>query len=164
MRSIRFLMIIMMISGCMWNSQSKKTGLEGKPLPKFNILLMDGVTIFNTKDIPNDKPVVVYLFSPYCPYCKAETRDMIVHMSSLNNIRFYMLSSFPLESVKKYCEDFRLYKYSNITVGLDTALFYKNYVKAIGMPYLAIYGKDKCLKRTVLGKINIEKVRDIAFE
>jgi len=149
-----------MIAGCM----NHKTGLEGKPLPQFNVVLMDSVTNFNTKDIPQGNPVVLYLFSPYCPYCKAQTKELIENISSLKGIHFYMFSSFPYSDVKQYYMDSHLNKYANITVALDTALFYKNYIKATGMPYFAIYDKNKHLKQTWLGRVSIGKIRDIALE
>lgn len=153
-----------MITGCMNHRSSEKTGLEGKLLPQFNLILMDSTTILNTKDIPLGKPVVVYLFSPVCPFCKVQTKELIDNIGSLKGIHFYMLSSFPFSEVKKYYADFHLDRYENITVALDTALFYKNYIKAVGMPYLAIYGRDKHLKQARLGQMSIAKIRDIAFD
>ena len=164
MKLFKYFILIVAVSGCMNRNSPEKTGLEGKPLPEFNVILMDSVTNFNTKDIPADKPVVVYLFSPICPYCKVQTKELIDNISSLKGIRFYMLSSFPFEWVKKYCVDYQLDKYTNITVALDTTLYYKNYIKAVGMPYIAIYGKDKHLRKTWLGRVSVNMIKDVALE
>jgi thiol-disulfide isomerase/thioredoxin len=164
MKYFKYILIIGFISGCMNQKNPEKTGLEGKPLPQFNVLLMDSITNFNTKDIPTNKPVVIFLFSPYCPFCKAETKEVIENMSNLKDIHFYMLSGFPFSSLKKYYTDFHLEKYPNITVGRDSALFYKKYVKSIGIPYLAFYGKDKRLKQGLLGRVSAQKIKNIALE
>jgi len=157
-------LLLVMMSECANRNTYEKTGLEGKALPEFSMQLMDSVTNFNTKSVSYDKPVVIFLFSPYCPFCKAQTKDMIENMTSIKNIHFFMLSSYPFHAIKKFYMDYHLDKYSNITVGRDTALFFSNYIKAIGIPYLAIYGKDNHLKQGLLGRVSTDKIKHIAFE
>src|SRR6267378_1092268 len=77
-----------------------KTGLEGKLLPAFNILLMDSATNFNTNNIPYGKPIILLYFSPSCPYCRALTEEIVTDMPSFTNVRFYILTPYPLQQVR----------------------------------------------------------------
>ena len=163
MKNLFFLLISATLSGCFGRQPTVITGMEGKPLPSFNLLLMDSSTLFNTKNIPSDKPIVFFFFSPTCPYCRAQTEEMIDNIKSLSTIQFYMLSSFPFDDIKKYDEHYQLKKYSNITVGQDYNFYVSNYFKAPGIPYMAIYNKEKKLKQVLMGNVGTDLIRDIAF-
>jgi thiol-disulfide isomerase/thioredoxin len=149
--------------GC-YGKKPEKTGQEGKPMPAFNVLLMDSTTKLNMGGIPAGNPVVILLFSPYCPYCRAETEEIIDDMKSLKNIRFYFLSNFPFDPIKQYAEHYRLDKYKNITVGQDYGVYLPQHFNVAGVPYIAIYSKDKKLKEVFIGKTDINEIKNIALE
>jgi hypothetical protein len=156
--------LLAVIAGCFGRTSPIKTGKEGHPMPSFNMLLMDSLTQLNMKNIPNDKPIVLFLFSPYCPYCRAQTNEIIDDIRSLQSIRFYMISPYPFSPIKSYYNEYHLNKYENITVGQDKDILIGNYFGANVAPYFAIYGKDKRLRRVLLGKTSINTIKDIALE
>jgi thiol-disulfide isomerase/thioredoxin len=149
--------------GC-FSSEPQKTGKEGKPLPNFSLLQLDSTTWLHSRDIPEGKPFVLFYFSPYCPYCKAETKKIIEDMDLLKDIHFYFISRFPLSAVKGYYSDFKLNQFSNITFCLDSANYINDYFEVPGFPYLAIYGKDKKLNKTFLGKMYSSQLKKVAEE
>ena len=155
--------MLVSISGCFGKSPVK-TGLEGKLLPSFNLLLMDSTTLFNTNDIPEGKPIVLYFFDPDCPYCRAQTEEIITNMKSFMNVRFYIFSSFPFQQIKMYSDHYQLEFYSNIKIGRDSEFFFLNYFKATGVPYVAIYSKTKRLKQVLIGKTSITEIKKIVLE
>jgi len=85
-------------------------------------------------------------------------------MDMLKDIHFYFVSSFPLSAVKSYYAEFDLKKYPNITFSLDSANYVNAYFEVPGFPFLAIYGKDKKLKKTFLGKMYSSQLKKVAEE
>jgi thiol-disulfide isomerase/thioredoxin len=144
--------MIAFLTGC-FGIESQKTGKEGKTLPSFSLLLTDSTTAINTRNINPEQPLIFIYFSPYCPYCKAQTKEIINNMDELKNIQFYFVTNFPMTSVKKFQKEFELAKYSNIHIGVDTSHFLSNYFEIRGTPYVAIYDKSKALKKSYMGKL-----------
>lgn len=163
MKQISLLFIIVCLAGC-FGATPEKNGLEGKPLPAFNILLTDSITWFNTNAIPAGKPVALFYFSPFCPYCRAQTEEIIDDINKLKDIQFYFVTTFSYSLMKQYYNKYQLSKYPNITMGVDTGHFVQNYFKPAGLPFMAIYGKDKKLNKSFLGKIYTNQLQKVAEE
>lgn len=163
MKQISVLLIIACLAGC-FGASPEKTGLEGKPLPAFNIVLTDSITGFNTNSIPAGKPVAIFYFTPFCPHCRAQTEEIVDDIKKLKDIQFYFVTAAPYAPVKEYYKQFQLEKYPNITMGIDTARFISEYFKPAGVPFMAIYGKDKTLNKTFLGKIYSNQLKKVAEE
>lgn len=138
-----------------------KTGLEGKPLPSFNLLLNDSSTYLNTSDIPAGKPVVLFYFSPRCPYCRAQMDEIVGDISSLKDIRFYIFTTWPFSEMKRFYNHYQLQKYSNVTVGVDYKNYFLDHFKADAVPYIALYWKDKTLDKAFMGKIDVSQIKEI---
>lgn len=164
MKVIAYMVLTLLMCGCFGRKPTIETGHEGKPMPSINLLLMDSTTQINTKlDVP-DKPVVLFYFSPECPYCRSMTKSITQKTDELKGIKIYMISSFPFNLVRQYASEFDLKRYSNITVGYDYELYFSQYFKAPGVPCIAIYGKDKKLKEVLMGNVSTNLIMDLAFE
>jgi hypothetical protein len=129
-----------------------RTGMEGRLLPGFNLLLEDSTTHLNTADIPGGQSFIVIGFSPWCVHCQAETRDIVKNIQLLKNTRIYYVTDFPFGDMKAFYQYFKLSKYPNIVVGRDTANFYLKYFKATGVPYTAVFDSRKRLKKVLNGQ------------
>lgn len=163
MKPISLILFIICLIGC-FGQNPENTGLEGKSLPDFKLLLPDSTTYFNTSSISPGKPIVLFYFSPYCPYCRAQTKEIIEDIDKLKDIQFYFITSFPFTAMKNYYEKYQLGKYPNITIGLDSSHFVSDYFEMAGVPYLAIYGKDKKLNKAFMGKLFSSQLKKIAVE
>jgi len=163
MKQIVFFLVTIFLVAC-FDKASVKTGLEGKPLPAFNILLPDSLTYFNTASIPAGKPVVLFYFSPVCPYCRAQMTEIIDDMSKLRDMQFYLVTSFPVPDMRHFYDEYKLGKYPNIIIGKDTANFVADYFEAPYVPYTAVFGKDKKLKKTFVGMIYSRQMKEAADE
>lgn len=140
-----------------------KTGWEGNPIPAFNMVLMDSTTNFNTQSIPTGEPIVFFYMSPNCPYCRAQTEEIVSEIRSLKNTRLYIVSNWPFGSLKEYYKHYNLNNYPNITVGMDKASFFANYYKVTGVPYMIIFNKEKKLQQVVVGKTSTSAIKEIIF-
>jgi thiol-disulfide isomerase/thioredoxin len=161
MKHFILFLIILTLAGC-YGATPEKTGLEGKPLPEFNLLLPDSSNWINIRNAPAGKAVALFYFSPACPYCRAQTEEIIEDMDKLKNIHFYFVAGFPLQGLKDFCNEYQLVKYSNITSGIDTGDVIKNYFEITAVPYMAIYGKGKTLHQTFVGKIYSSQLKKVA--
>lgn len=139
-----------------------KSGLEGKELPSFNLLLRDSITYFNTNNIPSGKPTVLLCVGPYCPYSRSQVEEIVKEIKTLNEIQFFIFTPYSLTEMKSFCDLYKLQKYSNIVTGIDYANFFADYYKVKGVPYIAIYGKNRRLKETFIGKVESWQIKEVA--
>lgn len=140
-----------------------KTGLEGKMLPSFNLLLADSVTTFNTANLPKNKPIVLFFFSPTCPYCRAQTEEIVKNIQSLKGVEFCILTFAPYSEFKSFYTEYKLDKYKNIIAGVDYANFFPDYFKAQSVPYTVFYNNKKQLKQVMLGKLDEKEIKALAL-
>lgn len=129
-----------------------KTGMEGRPLPAFDMQLYDSLTHLNTADIPTGQPLIVIGFSPTCTHCQAETADIIKNIDKFRNARICFTTDFPLKEMQVYYRYYKLKQYPNIIMGRDSTNSFLTYFKANTVPYTAVYDSQKRLKRVMNGQ------------
>jgi thiol-disulfide isomerase/thioredoxin len=139
--------------------EPENTGLEGKSLPSFKLLLTDSLTYIDTKDIPKEKPIVLLFYGPHCPYSRAEMQEIIDNMNTLKDIQFCVFTNGSFADMKEFNTHYNLYKYKNILSGLDYNNFFSEYFQITGVPYIAIYGKDSKLIKAFMGKIFSKQIK-----
>jgi thiol-disulfide isomerase/thioredoxin len=163
MKHLMLLLIMAILAGC-YGSEPQKTGLEGKPLPELSMLLTDSITVLHTRDIPAGKPFVLFYLSPHCPFCRAQTKEIIEDMNKLKDIQFYLITNYPMHDLKGFYKEYQLEKYPNIITGLDTSRAISDYFEISAVPYIAIYGKNKKLNKSFVGKIYSSQIKKAAEE
>jgi thiol-disulfide isomerase/thioredoxin len=164
MKQISTFLLLGLLAAC-YSAEPQKTGKEGSPMPAFKILLTDSITWLNTNALPMGQASVLFYFSPHCRFCKSQTTQIIENIDNLKKIHFYFISSYPIPALKTYSKEFELAKYPNIQVARDTTKEISDYFEIIGVPYLAIYGKDKKLNKSFLGgKLYSSQIKKIAEE
>lgn len=141
-----------------------KTGLEGRPLFSFDLLLTDSLTHLNTSDIPKGQPFIVFGFDPYCTHCQAETDDIIKHISEFKNIHIYYITPYPFDRMKAFYDHFKLARFPNITMGRDPKSQFFSYFKVKVIPYAAIFDSQKRLKMVFASQTSAEKLAHAAAE
>jgi len=150
------LLISVFVTACKQNETDKpyKTGREGKPLPEFAIQLLDSVSYLHSKDIPEGKKLIVFYYSPTCPYCRAQMRDMTNNMEKFKDEQLYILTDADLSSIKKFVSYFDLQNYKNVTIGRDTGIVILREYGLINVPFTACFDKNKNLKVAYSGRTN----------
>lgn len=160
MKKYLIILISISLSGCKYLG-SEKTGLEGKELPAFDLLIQDS-TIYSVRNDMTPRAIVLILFSPYCPYCRTQIKEITNNMDKLKNIHFLLATRFSLKYLKGFYNEFGLNKFANITVGVDVEDFVTNYFHPTGIPFIAIYGTKKKLNNAFMGTLDIEKIKLIS--
>lgn len=162
MKKSIILFCVTVLLACNARRPAIKTGFEGKPLPAFDLLLNDSTTVMNTGSIPAGKPIVLIYFSPRCPFCRAQMDGIVKDIAELKDIRFYIFTTWPFREMKDFYKHYRLDKYPNISVGVDYNNFFSDRFKITGVPYMAIYRKDKKLNEAFMGNINSQQIKEVA--
>ena len=129
-------------------------------LPAFNIRLMDSVTIFNTYNIPDGKPVAIMLFSPECKHCKRTIKALTKGMDSIKNIQFYLVTGFhDMAAIKAFYEEHHLADYPNIkVVGRDYEFFFLSFYQTKIVPDIALYDAHKKLVTLIEGETTATEI------
>ncbi|MBO9571955.1 MAG: thioredoxin family protein [Chitinophagaceae bacterium] len=161
-RGIRKLLLIFIsllgLMGCADQEvQPETTRHLNQAIPSFELVLADG-SKFNTGNIGMGKSTVLFYFSPYCPYCRAQMIELIDNLDQVRDINFYMITSFPFEEMKKFYQKYELNKYANMIVGVDPNNYFNQYFEAKGVPALAIYNKNKKLNSLFVGEVKVGQI------
>jgi len=134
---------------------------RSEPLPSFNILLLDSITVMNTAQIPEGKAFVLLYFSPDCDHCQRETKDLLKYMAKVKDTKFYFVTSNRFNELKDFNNEYKLTSYPNIVVGRDYQLFIMQNFKDATPPYLVIYDKNKMQKAIFAGEAKAEKIIEV---
>ena len=163
MKKITILVAAILLGSCSWLQPKFRSGREGQMLPSFQ-LEGDSLVSLSSKSIDAGKPFIVFLYNPNCPYCRAETEDILKHFSEFKNTRIYLITSYPYNFIRQYAEFYHLNKYPNIILARDSTSQVLKYFNAPGVPYLAFYDGEKKLKGVLIGKNDISAIKDNALE
>jgi len=145
MKTAIALFIITTASGCFFKKKPE--------FPSFNFLMKDSSTVFNTKNIPDDKPFVMIYFSPDCKECQKETRNILDHMQSLKDVNFYFLTNDSFDRLKVFDDYYKIYNYKNIVLGWDDQFGYIKYFHPTGTPYSILFDTNKRAQAVFVGEM-----------
>ena len=159
MAKLFFVYLMIVLLGCREKDKmSYLTGKEGKQLPSFEILLADSTTYFNTGNLQKNKKIILFYYSPTCPYCRAQTRDMLRNIELFKDGQLCMLTNGDFKEMKDFITYFQLEKYPSIILGLDTGRSVIRNYHLDGVPFTAVFDKDHRLQGAYLGIISHKKL------
>lgn len=142
------------------NNNLYKSQFEGTLLPDFNVQLLNNST-FNTKSIPIGQPLVLFYFTPNCPYCNAQMTDLINNYKELQKVTILALTPNLNNETDQFYSKFKINNYPNFIMAIDSSRFFKRYYNTRGVPYLAFYNTDKKLTQLVRGKITFNQMKHL---
>lgn len=130
-----------------------------KTVPEFDGLLMDSATKFKIGSLPSEKNIILFFFLTDCDYCKQLTRQILLNSNTFKKTTIVFISPSPFEQIKNFYYNYELNKFPNYVVAQDYSLSFPKYFNVDGVPYLAIYSKDKTLKKILVGNTNINTLK-----
>ena len=163
MKSFFYLLLLTIMTSC-HNYHVLKTGLEGSTIPAIDLQLTDSITHVNTANLSNGKATVLFFFQPYCPFCRAQTVDIVSNIKELSGIHFCLLTNASMDQTRSYEQEYGLQKFSNITVARDTSLNFAKYFNAKIVPYIAVYNPNEKLQKVLIGRADVKDIKNIALE
>jgi peroxiredoxin len=161
MKQLVIIGLFPLLSSCSWFQPKYVSGLEGQNLPNIDLMLKDGLTSFSTASIVTGKPFIIFLYQPYCSYCRAQTDDIVNNITAFNTHQLYLVTTDSYPQMKQFAEHYHLEKYPNVILARDSASRFLDYFKAPGVPYLAFYDEHKKLKQVILGKNDFSTIKNI---
>jgi thioredoxin-related protein len=126
--------------------------LKGLPLPDFKIERPDG-SAFYTENLPNDKAVIIILFSPECEHCQQLTKELTEQAHRYKKTHFVMATTLPADKMAAFYKQYRIDQFRNITMGRDVLFFFSRYYQSHYLPMVAVYNRNRELKRVYDGTI-----------
>ena len=135
---------------------SPEASSQTQKVPPFQIMLHDG-KVFRAQDLPLGKHIIIVYFSPECEECHEFTKAMTERIEDLQSASIAMITYMPVEKVKPYVAENRLYIYPNIYVGTEgNSLFVANYLGIKLFPFVALFDKNGTLVKKYTSKeVNI---------
>lgn len=162
MKALVILIFVSSIISCSDNLKAKSR-FTGKAMPSFDLMMLDSVTRINTNSFPIGKPIVILYISPSCPFCKAQTKEIISELETFSDIKVCIVSGFPLSDLKQFYYECKLKGHPQIVFGYDVNSSFANYYQVASVPYIAIYDKNKVLKQILNKKTSNNLIREIAL-
>ena len=117
-------------------------------------------TFFNTKNIPEGKPIMLIWFDPNCKECQKETEHLLANMNSFRNVNIYMATSHNYSEVMVFYNHLRLDTCKNITVGIDKAQTIPRVYQKNSVPITIVYDGEKKFKAGFEGLPDFNKLKE----
>lgn len=119
--------------------------LKQKTLPAFTLQKISKGN-FTKANLPADKPVVIFVFSPTCGHCAQETMQIIENMQTLKKCSFvYTSISTDKQKIAEFILETGIDTYPNIYLGMDTELKLASFFRPTVTPFAAVYNKKQQL-------------------
>jgi peroxiredoxin len=158
-KAVSLISICLYVSACSWLQPTYTSGLEGQPLPDFDLTLKDSTVSFHTASITTGKPFILLLYQPHCPYCRLQTADLIKNITDLKDIPIYFITSYPYSSIRRFSNNYHLDRYPNIIIARDSNDQVLTYFNQSPVPYMAFYDSQKRLKKVLVGKNDFNLIK-----
>lgn len=129
------------------------TGMENKSLPDLGILLPDSTTYTNTANIGAGKKVILFFYSPTCPHCRAQMREILNNINQYRDFQLCVLTWSDFPAMREFNTYFNLQKYPNIITGIDTGFVVPRIYGITAVPFVATFDSEKRLKSAFMGRM-----------
>ena len=111
-------------------------------------------SLFTTANIAAGKKVILFFYSPTCPHCRAQMREILKHIDQYKDLQLCVLTWSDFPAMKKFNTYFNLQKYPNIITGIDTGFVVPKIYGITAVPFMAAFDRDKRLKSAYLGRMS----------
>jgi thiol-disulfide isomerase/thioredoxin len=133
----------------------------GAKLPLFSIMQLDS-SRYNTKNVGQDKNVVLILFNPGCEHCMQVSKMIYKELEQFPNTQFLLVAgdkTFPY--LEKFLANLDYSPMDQMIIGVDMDYITPTIFAYEGIPQIMIYGKDKKLIDVVYKEITTKKLQTI---
>jgi hypothetical protein len=126
-------------------------------LPSFDILSLDSLSLIHSKDLPAGKLILMIYIRPDCPHSQFEARELIKNIARFQGFQIYFLTGGSLAFAKSYAHYFHLDCYPGlIKFGKDNGHSFARAFRLNGVPFLALYDKNKKLLKIYHGEVSAD--------
>jgi len=115
--------------------------------PAFPLFTLDSSKISSVSVLTKHEPVVVICFSPTCSHCQHQAEEITSHMKDFKDVKFLMVSSYPMQEVREFAETYALNRFPNILVASDPNFSMGHFYELRSLPGIYLYDKKGKLKK-----------------
>lgn len=152
-----FLIFSILTISCSNKRNYAKAEMKGSYLPQFKILLADSSFLYS-QNVSINKTLILFYFSPFCPYCRLMIKDIIRNKQLFVNTQICMITYVDLSTTNNFIKEFKLNQLSNVKVGVDYQNFCSNHFSIKGVPHMIVYDKSKKLIAQLKGNMSAKKL------
>jgi thioredoxin-related protein len=134
---------------------------KGERIPPFELLMMDSSTLITSERFPGNKPILLFYFDPRCPYCRAQTKDILGDKEILSTFRIYFISNGRYEYLRSFVATFNINRDTSITVAMDKDNWFKRYFRVRGVPFMAVYAVPQKLIAEIEGRARVYDILNL---
>lgn len=159
MRKLLFMGILLVMGKTLQAQEdTTKPAYYNEPLPPFSIQCVDSSSNYTRDKLPTNKQVILIWFNPDCEHCQAETKLITEHIDQFSDAHIVMATYQPFDKMKSFYEKYEIKNYPIISMGRDKKYFLANYYKVHFVPFIAIYDKNRKLKKVFEGGATIDQM------
>jgi thiol-disulfide isomerase/thioredoxin len=152
MKLIVIVVCLFLILGCQERIPLFLNGHEGEHIPVFKLQKYDSCIVSSTDVLISHRPIFLLIFNPYCPYCRAEIKQLLHDKSNFDSqVDICLITRFPYKDLKSFYNEYELYLKPNIIIGKEYDDTLIHYFKPHGVPFMAFYDRNGALKGELAG-------------
>lgn len=115
--------------------------------PAFPLFTLDSSRISSVSVRTKNEPIVVICFSPTCSHCQHQAEEITSHMKDFKEVKFLMVSSYPMQEVREFAEAYALNRFPNILVASDPNFSMGQFYELRSLPGIYLYDKKGKYKK-----------------
>lgn len=122
-------------------------------LQKFEFTSLED-TSFTSSDINTNLNTILVFYNSGCDFCHHEAEGISEYKNQFTDTQILFISEEPLDSIRKFAQNYQLNKPPQIQFFHDTHHFFTNQLAVSSVPFLLIYDKDQQLIKKHQGSLN----------
>lgn len=130
-----------------------KTENRLKTIPEFEFLTLNN-SIYTHKNLSQNTAAIFIYFNSECDFCQHEAQSISDSLDEFKDVQLLFISTEPIETIKKFSEQYNLHNQQNITFLYDNNSYFSSRFDATTIPYILIYDKNQKLIKKHKGQLN----------
>ncbi len=156
--------IVLLISKTKIRIQQQKSYEHNiQNLPSFKFTMLNG-TIFTSKNLIPNKPVIVVWFNPACEHCKYELEDIVKNINSFKDITLLFVSEEGLRLLNEFSCGHSLDTILHIKVLHSGYGYFISKFNKPAVPTTYIYSQSHQLIRVFKGETSAEAIIRVIYK
>ena len=95
----------------------------------------------------NKQLLILNYFSPGCDHCQNMVKEMLHEQNRIKNVRWLMITSEKIETIKPFVDCMHLDKLSTVTILSDTSFKFAKRYGIVSIPSFFVYHKGQLIRK-----------------
>lgn len=140
--------------------RKKEAALNMKTLPEFAFKTMEDAP-YTQRDVPEDKSVIIFHFSPDCDHCQNEATDLKEKMEWFKDVHILMVADKPKNEIEAFAQNYGLEKFPQVVFLQEQNGAFFNAFGTAAVPLAYIYDSEHRLLKNYNGETKMEAIKSV---